>query len=186
MKSSTLNVKHQSRPKSPINLLLMKRTSYYLCAFFAILIACNEETPSGIEAEANLTAPNGDVLANSLTELKKWTADAVSDKFGPDTQFELTDIEYLNVKTGFVARINFKVGEIQSHFFIGNAPLTTPNGRVGLPVDPCKKWEINCSGNSCCTPTFNLNTGVASCTCSSGENSSCTLKANCLDSQLTD
>jgi len=157
----------------------MKTTLFF---FFALILitSCKEEAEKFSHPELVLVAPNGDRLASNLAELKDWTKAVVQDKFGYNKEFEITNIEYFNVAKGFVAQINFKVDAVDSHYIIGNSQLDpSGSGRV----DPCKKWQVSCSGTSCCTPTFDVNTSQSSCTCASGSNSGCSLTAECLDQQ---
>jgi hypothetical protein len=152
-----------------------------LCASFLLLIACSDETASNSEGELNLSAPNGDVLASSVTELKKWTATVISDKFGSERQFKLTGIEYLDVKEGFAAKVNFEVANISGAYLIGNFPLRTSGARGGDLLETSAKWRASCAGSSCCYAELDMRSKVISCKCASGENSGCTLKVEQLE-----
>lgn len=158
----------------------MKRTLLYVAAFALACFSysCSDDGDLA-QTELNLIAPNGDRIANNVNELSKWTSAVVLDKFGAgNEEFTITDVQYFDVAQGYVAQVNFEVNGQPSHFLIGNSSIDSADGRM---EDPCKKWQVSCSGTSCCTPTFDVNTSQASCTCSSGSNSGCTLTATCLD-----
>jgi hypothetical protein len=152
---------------------MKKLSSVLFFVVLALLYSCVEDTSLSQE-ELNLTTPTNERLASSVSALKKRTAEIVADKFGGPRSFRITSITYLDVSSGYVAQINFTVGDINSHYFIQKIPAS-PDGRLG-----CTEWTISCSGNSCCTPTFNPDTSQSSCNCSSGNNSGCTLNAKCV------
>jgi hypothetical protein len=149
----------------------------------AFLSSCENHSLNSGQTKLNLVTPTGEQLATNVNELNSWTARIVSSKFSQYKNFEVTSIEYLKVSTGYVAKINYLVDGLSSNFYyVGTTPAYTNNPVSGRleNMSQCTKWEISCSGSSCCTPSFNLNTGAASCTCSDGGNSGCTLTANCL------
>lgn len=127
----------------------------------------------------NLTAPNGEILASSIDEVRDWTAVVIRNKIGEIKQFEISDIKFLDVNQGYVAQISYKTAEgFENHYYVGTTSVGGKESRNSSSGD-CTKWEVTCSGNSCCTPHFNLNTNEASCSCSSGSSSGCVLTVEC-------
>ncbi len=167
--------------KTPRLRALLKQFALIPVFAFAFY-ACGDESKSLSEKSLDLISPNGERITNSIEQLYKWSSEIALDKLGT-TEFEITGIEYMDVKEGYVAQINLEANNVKTHYLLMRIPQTDPvSGRVSQAG--CDgTWQVSCSGTTCCTPNFNLNTGSASCICSDGGNSGCTLGVRCIEQQ---
>lgn len=165
--------------KKTSRLRAVLKTAALIPVFVFACYACGDETKSLSRETLNLIAPSGDRISSSVDQLYEWTSSVALDKFG-SSEFTITGIEYMDIAEGFVAQVNFEVNNTKSHYLLmRKSQLDTETGRMAQ-VGCDGTWQVSCSGTSCCTPNFNLGTGVASCSCTGG-GSGCTLNVKCIE-----
>jgi hypothetical protein len=137
------------------------------------------------EAVLSLKAPSGVNIASNITALKSEASEVVSKKFNAKVNFEITDINYLPVKTGYAAIISYKTQEgISSNYAVFNGvkfkivsqsiktDVNTSNDLSSLENSMLStaKIKIVCSRIGTCEckveGTVDMNTGIITWRCS--------------------
>ncbi|MFT4030950.1 MAG: hypothetical protein QM669_00870 [Siphonobacter sp.] len=168
----------------------MKLLLFVIAISFFILscqqgIAPEKVAPTETTTQLSLTSPNGSVIATSLSKLNEETSEMYKDFYSITKVCTVEKITYYSeIEKGFVALIEYTTtdGE-KGKYLMGNTAVnytahllvTKKSSSGGRTEDSGTTWKVTCSGSECCTPTFNLTTGNASCPCSSGASNSCVL-----------
>jgi hypothetical protein len=63
------------------------------------------------EKSLNLTAPNGEKIADNIFGLKEIVSVSIAEKFGIDKEFSVTSLEYTPVSDGYVVLIKYKTSD---------------------------------------------------------------------------
>ncbi|HBN28602.1 MAG TPA: hypothetical protein DD421_06115 [Clostridiaceae bacterium] len=134
----------------------------------------------------DIVAPSGEKIANNITELKKETAFIIAETFEIDKTFEITNLNYLPCKKGYIAIIEYLTEDgmkgtyaiskdAEVNYSTDNVILksssrlrsSSENGGGGQTKFVCKPHG-NCST---CTlqGSYNPNTGENTITCSCNE-----------------
>ena len=143
------------------------------------------------DSKISLIAPNKETIAPNITSLEKWASDIFKEKFKTTAECKITEVKYYDVKQGYVAHIYYETsdGKNLSYLLTNNkvnieTSILIYNSKLQTRDDGCNKWVISCSGGTCCTPSFNVQTNTASCPCMNSNGTintgtTCTLSATC-------
>ena len=116
--------------------------------------SCSNDVENSFQEETSvlsLVSPNGSLIANSINDLNKRTADIIAEKFGDDYPFTIKAIEYIDVESGFLAIIKYELenGTISNYALSTSTDLAIDEGEVLQPLSPV---AFKCSSASKCTP----------------------------------
>jgi hypothetical protein len=144
------------------------------------------EVNENLNSKLSLIAPNGYKIAKSITVLEKWAEKIAQEKFMTTLKCEIKEIKYFDVKDKYVAQVDYQISDGQmSSFLISNMPFNFDATIVEYHDDLKTRddgdtYTVTCSGGTCCTPSFHLSSGTASCPCLNADrtinpNISCTM-----------
>ncbi|MDR1170404.1 MAG: hypothetical protein LBK97_06180 [Prevotellaceae bacterium] len=128
------------------------------------------------EQSLNLTAPNGEKIAENIYRLKEIVSVSVAEKFGIDKEFCITSLKYIPVQEGYSVLIKYETSDnlvgglirTNSHSF-----TVAPGMKVWMPnrvrlkseKENSAKWNgktITCTADDddcTCMPSFTTTSG---------------------------
>lgn len=93
----------------------MKRSIFIACMAIILAIApflsCNKAGDIPDEKNLQLTAPSGEQIAVSASDLKAKMSAVIAKNFGAKKDFRVTGIEYLNTGKGYAALISYELSD---------------------------------------------------------------------------
>jgi hypothetical protein len=155
------------------------RKLYALLFVTVYLVSCEDQRLNSDANKLNLVTPTGESLAKNANQLNNWTTKVVQSKYPGYKNFEITDIRYLTVQQGYVAKINYKVDNTTSnYFYVGTSPTNANDAVKGrIEMMGCK-WYSSCGGDTCCSSNYDPESGTITCSCS---DSICTIILTCVE-----
>ena len=164
----------------------MKRTTFVAVATCLVMLSlsCQKNaSTSNNEKALKLQAPSGQQVAASIQQLKAEAARVILFKYNTEQEFQLTNIEYLPVTTGYAAIVSYTLqdGTTGNYgIFQGVQFNLPPSSGVGvIPQDASASKEASGKATICCrgtcqcslSATINTDTGVitVNCGCSNCE-----------------
>jgi hypothetical protein len=129
--------------------------------FVKLSIADNEKS-------LNLTAPNGEKIANNILHLKEIVSVYVSERFGIDKDFNITNLEYYPVPDGYAALIKYRTSDD-----IEGGLIQTNSNSLTLMSDKIRFTNTNVRLKTSGEAVFSINGHKTVVTCSPPPNSSC-------------
>jgi hypothetical protein len=148
----------------------------------------SEITINEDEKSLNLTAPNGEKIADNISGLKEIVAVSVAEKFGTDREFSVTSLEYIPVREGYSVLIKYKTSDNITGGLIrtnSKSLLFSPCTTITMPVESRNADKgnsakrngitiipVSIGENEAYMPTFTMNSdGSVSYGCGSSSSS---------------
>jgi hypothetical protein len=172
-----------------------------IVSFGIIVQSCSQNDDSlGIqisenEKTLNLTAPNGEKIAENILQLKEIVSVSVGERFGTDKEFYITSLEYIPVREGYAVLVKYRTSDnmegglvrvnsrsvyletdtgilIRENIRLKSSPENTAIFEGNTVTCFPEPYDSNCT----CIPTFTRRgDGVWAMTCSNSP-STCTCK----------
>lgn len=125
--------------KTKVSIKLFLSSVGFAILFFFV-ISCSKEVAKNIKTTQaiNLIAPNGVKIASNFESLKNIASEVIAYKGISSSNFEITKVDFLNVKQGYAALVYYKTKDgIESNFGLANAP------NIGYSATTLIKKQLN-------------------------------------------
>lgn len=112
----------------------MKKINLLASLIFSFfLVACSNE---GYIPSIELTAPNGDKIAESIEDVKLEISNYIAIEYGKDLAYTVTGVDYVAINDGFLAIINYMLEDGSKHNIVKTNNLNVlSNSSIDILID---------------------------------------------------